>query len=107
MKNIKDYNAYISERKIAKEEEMGTLSTDTASVIITGDLKAVKDEHFNDDGITFKEDGDVLDMSTGADGSYKVVKRWYDFDPDNISDNIPDEVVIILNPDKDEENEEK
>lgn len=102
MGKIKNYDDYANERKVAKEEELGTLSTDTASVIITGNLKAVKDEHFNNDEITFKEDGDILDMSTGADGSYKVVKRWYDYNPDDISDNVPDEIAIILNPESTE-----
>lgn len=78
---------YLNTYEEKKEEILGTISTDTASIIVTGNPKSIKDEYNND----------TVNSSTGSDGSYNVIKRWYDYNPNKeFGDHVPDEIVIKI-----------
>lgn len=89
---MKKFKEYINE-EVSKEEELGEVSTDTASIFITGSEGKLTDD--SQPGIE-----DIISVSTGSDGDYKVIARWNDFNPDDISHNIPTEIVIKIREDK-------
>lgn len=62
-----------------KEEVLGEITTDVAAITVT-----------SPDG------NDKVERSTGADGTYKVIARWNDFKEGDISQNVPDEIVIKI-----------
>lgn len=72
MKYVKLYEEY-------KEEELGEISTDVATITVT-----------SPDG------NQKIEKSVGSDGTYKVIARWNNFKEGDISQNIPDEIVIKI-----------
>ena len=85
-----------------KEEEIGDVAIDSGAVVITdpANISDEKRSEYEEKGYADGElSGGVVTKGVGGDGSYKVIARWNDFKDGN----IPDEIVIKLNDDNEDE----